>query len=121
MDDVIGVRVRDAKRGWVGFVTYGRLWDRVDPANELAAISAHFSTFGIKEPVDVRLCDSLQELASAKYFYEALLTFAWQPVPFGPGYEAWRAEMRSAVENGKHIFYVGEIQDAAESWNLRPK
>jgi hypothetical protein len=89
VEDINGVRVRDAKRGWVGFVTYGRLWDPVDPSNELRVISAHFSTFGI-EALEVQLFDSLQELASAPYFYEALISFAWNPVPLGSGYEAWK-------------------------------
>ena len=58
-----------------------------------------------------RVCQSLREAAdsrSAPYFYESLLVFARQPIPFGPDYQKWRAGRAAAMARGEEIAYCGE-------------
>lgn len=50
MDNVVAIKVRDAKRGWVGLITWGRLWDPVDETELLRAVVRHLSGFGITDP-----------------------------------------------------------------------
>jgi hypothetical protein len=50
---------------------------------------------------------------SAPYFYESLLTFARQPIPFGPDYQQWRADRAAAMAMGKEIAYCGEPDPAS--------
>lgn len=109
MDDVVGVIAEDSVRGRVGFVTYGRLWDPVDPAELLANISAHLPECGIENVVSLSLCDTLSELREAPYFFESLISFSWRPIPFGPNYEQWRESTRREVELGRHIYCVGNV------------
>jgi hypothetical protein len=54
-----------------------------------------------------RLCDSLQEARDAPYFFEAVIAFAHRPIPFGPGYEAWRRRLLRRMRDGKEICFLG--------------
>ena len=110
MDDVVAIKVRNAKRGWVGLVTWGRLWDPVDEAELLRAVGHHLSGFGILEPQETHLCKSLREVQSGEYFYEALIDFSWNRPPFGEQYEAWKGQKRRDIEEGRDIYFVGALQ-----------
>jgi hypothetical protein len=114
MEDVVGIKVRDAKRGWVGFMTWGRLWDPIDDAELLSAIRAHLHTFGVEQPEVVALCSSLRELRSATYFYEALVYFSWNRPSFGDEYAAWQNERRNQLEQGREIYFLGDLTEPAE-------
>jgi hypothetical protein len=111
MEDVVAIKIRDVRRGWVGAMTWGRLWDPIDDRELLEAIKRHLSGFGIEEPVEIQLCSSLREIESGEYFYEALLKFSWKPPAFGPRYEDWRAERKAALEQGREIYFVGSLRD----------
>jgi hypothetical protein len=111
MDDVVGIKVRDPERGWVGFMTWGRLWDPVADAELLRAIRAHLRTLGIEQPEELELCSSLRELRSAEYFYEAIINFSWRPPPFGDGYDAWKDARRAELEEGLSIYFLGNLSD----------
>jgi hypothetical protein len=109
MEDVVGLKVRDAKRGWVGFVTWGRLWDAVDEDAVAEAVKPHLAGFGISEPQEILVCTSLAEIQSGQYFYEALLSFSWNAPAFGPRYEEWRNEKRAAVREGRELYFIGPL------------
>lgn len=110
MDDVVGIKVRQRGHGTVGFVTWGRIFDAVDDAELLGVIRAHLPSVGISEPDSLELCNSLGELRSAEYFYEALIEFCWNRPPFGDNYEAWRAEMQRKLHDGREIYFVGSLE-----------
>jgi hypothetical protein len=114
MDDVVGIKVRDAKRGWVGFMTWGRLWDPVDDTELLKAVRAHLHTFGIEQPEELELCSSLRELRTADFFYEAIINFSWRPSPFGDDDDAWKNARRAELEEGRSIYFLGDLSDAPE-------
>jgi hypothetical protein len=106
MDDVVALEVRLA--GEVKphfFLTWGRLHDRVNPAPLEAVVRGLVER---RTAVDnVRVCDSLREAAGARFFHEALLHFAWRPVPFGDGYTEWAARTRAALEAGHELYDCG--------------
>jgi hypothetical protein len=110
MEDVVGIRVRDAKNGWFGFVTWGRLWDPVDETELIRAVKPHLTGFhGITDPQEVHVCNSLRDLRSAEYFYEALISFSWDCPPFGDSYDAWRKQKQRDVQDGRDIYFVGAL------------
>ena len=108
MDDVVAVKVRDAKSGVHFFITWGRIFDRVDPKTLELVVEKHVAKFGIKHPTSVTLCDSLQEASKARYFHEALFHLSQERIPFGKGtYSRWRSKMRRSMLAGRQIDYCG--------------
>jgi len=108
VDQWVAVHVRTDNRRSRYFLTWGRIQDPVDPGplEELAVrAAAHFAIGGT--PVSARVCSSLQEAAKEPYFFEALLTFAQQPVPRGAAYDAWREERAQAMAEGREFYFLG--------------
>ena len=112
MDDVVAVEVELAAGELRYFITWGRIQDEVDPEPLAALMLEHSRRFSLGGPVQrARVCRSLREAADSRfapYFYESLLVFARQPIPFGPDYQKWRADRAAAMAMGKEIGYCGE-------------
>jgi hypothetical protein len=90
------------------FLTWGRLFDPVDPARLEAAVRTHLDKFDLGgTPVSVEVCLTLQEASSQPYFYEALWWFAQQRVPFGPAYKRWASSKRRRLADGHELRYLG--------------
>ena len=112
MDDVLAVAVGLVTGELRYFITWGRIQDEVDPEPLAALVLEHsrqFSLGGLAQ--HARVCQSLRDAAdsqSAPYFYESLLAFARQPIPFGPDYQKWRADRAAAMAIGKEVAYCGE-------------
>jgi hypothetical protein len=109
MEDVVGIRLHDRQKGYWGVITWGRIWDRIDDSKLCEAIKNHAPQIGLTACDEVELCESLAEIASAKYFYEAIIAFASRPIPFGEGYEAWREERKREISEGREIYSVGAL------------
>ena len=107
MDDLVAVKVTDEEGGLHYFITWGRIFDAVDPQPLLEAITPHLSVFGIKNLTGISLCCSLREASSQPYFYEALFVFGQKKIPFGKRYECWRKKQKKAIKKGKEIYYLG--------------
>ena len=108
MEDVVAVEVttEDGHRAY--FMTWGRIQDAVDPEpieRLMLKVAHRFAIGGVAS--GARLCDSLQEARDAPYFYEALITFAHQPIPFGPDYAKWRRRVQRRMRDGKEIYFLG--------------
>jgi hypothetical protein len=110
MENVVAIKVRDAKRGWVGLMTWGRLWDTLDDKVLLEAVKSALSGFGIREPHEIYVCNSLREIQSGEYFYEAVINFSWKRPDFGDGFEAWQNERRENLMHGREIYCVGSLE-----------
>jgi len=111
VDDVVAVEV-ELENGLLRyFVTWGRIQDRVDPQPLEALVLRHSRQFSLPAPAkSARVCGSLREAAdseAAPYFYECLLSLGRQPIPFGDGYEVWRADRAAAMEEGRGIAFCG--------------
>lgn len=115
MEDIVSIKIRDSDGTWYGLMTYGRIWARNDDRDLLRVVSQHLATFGIREPQSLELCDSLQQVSTAQYFYEALLSFASDPIPFGDKYDQWRVEKRRALEQGNGLYFLGRLTEAEEN------
>jgi hypothetical protein len=88
MEDIVAARVRDNSGKWYGFMTWGRIVDRIDDAWVEEIVLANARQCAIPEVVEVRVCDSLSEVATCRYFYEGLFHFANAGIPLGTSYEA---------------------------------
>ena len=108
MEDIVAVEVRLRTGENRFFLTWGRIQDPVDPA-PLAAIVLEVSTrFAIGgEPASARVLWSLRAARDAPDFYEHLFHMAQRPIPYGDGYESWRAKIDGAQRQGREIWYVG--------------
>jgi hypothetical protein len=83
MDDVVAVKLTESKGRAHFFLTWGRIFDRVDPNGLETVIAKHAGRFGIKNPKSVAVCDSLKEASRARYFYESLFHISQEKIPFG--------------------------------------
>jgi hypothetical protein len=108
VEDIVAVEPTTTDGVVCYFVTWGRIQDRVDPEpleRLIMDVASHFAVPGAA--ASARLCGSLQEAREAPYFYEALFDFSQTKIPFGPGYEKWRARIDKLMRQGKEIYYAG--------------
>jgi hypothetical protein len=108
MDEVVAIKVVDAKRTGHFFMTWGRAFDAVRPEPLVSAVRTQLQQFGISAIRSIRICDTLQAAANQPYFYEALIDFSQRRVPYGKAYAKWRAARRKQIEAGKEIYYLGK-------------
>lgn len=108
MEDLVAIAVEVDTGETRYFLTWGRIQDNVDPEPLEAVVLRRAGGFDLGgDPIRVRVCDALREAREAPYFYEALFSFAQRPIPYGDGYEAWRAAMSAALEEGRELYYLG--------------
>ena len=97
-------------------MTWGRIQDPVDPGPlETLTLRASSGFRLIGSPLKARVCSSLREAAGEPYFYEALLAFARESIPYGDGYEAWRAAKDTAMGSGKGFVFLGKTNSDTPS------
>lgn len=103
----MGIKIQDKVLGTVGFITWGRVFDRIDAQSLLDAVAKNSSKFGIQNLEKIELCDSLQDLSAFPYFYEALFAFAQENIQYGKKYEDWCAKKQKAILQGEDIYFLG--------------
>jgi len=113
MEEVVAIKVVDAKRTIHFFITWGRAFDAVRPEPLVSAVRRQLRQFGVRVVRSIRICETLQAAADQPYFYEALIHFSRRRVPHGKAYAKWTAARRKQIEAGKEIYYLG--QRAAKS------
>ena len=115
MDDVVAVEIELEDGGRRYFVTWGRIQDALDQAPLRALVLSVASRFALGgTPLRARVCETLRQAAdsdAAPYFYECLLIFARETIPFGEGYETWRRHRAAAMREGREIAYCGSPQE----------
>ena len=95
MDDIVAIKVRDAKEAKHYFLTWGRIFDRVEAKQLESVFAKHVSKFGLKRFTEVSVCDSLQEASASHYFHEAFFHISQEKIPFGKSaYGPWRAKAK---------------------------
>jgi hypothetical protein len=108
VEDVIAARVRDDSGKWYGFMTWGRIVDRIDSSWVEQVVRADANKCAIAEVAEVRVCDSLTEVSTCRYFYEGLFHFANAGIPFGPSYETWRkARLDELMKGTADVYFLG--------------
>jgi hypothetical protein len=111
MEDVVGLRVhaRDGRLG--AFITWGRVFDRVDPAETIVAVRKFMVSCGFPTDSDVHFCFSLTELSSFPYFYEGMLDFAAGMADPEFRSKKWMASKRGKLKAGREIYFLGMLDD----------
>jgi len=109
MEDLIAFRVVNGKGRSYFFITWGRVFDSVDPSSLFKMVRPHVTMFhGIDRVRSIHLCQTLREASGAPLFYEALFDFAQRPIPFGvKTYPRWCAKVRRRIQQGKDIYWLG--------------
>jgi hypothetical protein len=110
MDDIVAVRVTLTNGERRYFLTWGRVaGDPVDPGPLVALIQPNLEGFSLGGEVgDVEICDSLQEAASERYFFECLFDMSQHPIPRDERYDQWVADMRDGIRHGHDLYYLGK-------------
>ena len=107
MNDIVAVEVVTPPKQHY-FLTWGRVFDPIAEADLLAVVSAQLAQYGVDgQAATSRVCATLQEAAQAPYFFEGFMHFCHRPIPYGEGYDSWRAKTRSEMEDGHGVDYLG--------------
>ncbi len=102
----VAVELRDGTRRF--YMTWGRIQHPVDPAPLEQLVLRYCVNEDLGgEPIEARMCRTLQEAACAPYFYEALFSFGQTRIPFGDQYEAWRSALDERMQRGEELYYLG--------------
>lgn len=107
MEDVVAIKLTDLSGRQHFVVTWGRVFDEVDPKPLLSAVKAKAAQFAIEGVSHTEVCETLQVASSEPYFYEALLSFSSRKIPHGKTYGKWKSVRRRRIEAGKEIYYLG--------------
>jgi hypothetical protein len=106
MEEIVAVKVRDSRGRKHYFLTWGRVFDPVDPKPLISVIRGHLHTFGIGKSLSIDVCDSLQEAVNERYFYEAFFEMT-QVIGLGRARQKWKAAIKRRIRHGKEIYYLG--------------
>ena len=108
MEDVVALALELDSGETRYVITWGRIQSAVqaEPLEKLVRTQAHRFALG-GELASVRLCRSLQAARDEPYFFEALISFAMQPIPFGDEYPDWRSERAANMAAGKELYFLG--------------
>lgn len=117
MEHLVGIKIKDKLLGEVGFITWGRLFHPVDEKPLLDAVAMHAAKFGIFHLEDIALCNTLLEVSSLPYFYEALFEFSQKTIPDSKKYKAWCATKRKKIKQGEEIYFLGLNNDQRKKGN----
>jgi len=74
------------------------------------ALRAHLPSFGLNGESEITVCESLKELSTAKYFFEALWHFSNEGVPYGESWAAWLDEKRAELAFSSAFCAVGPLE-----------
>jgi hypothetical protein len=108
MENIVAIRVTDAKGKRHFFLTWGRIFDSTKTDELFIAIKPHLQKFGVKGASKLYLCESLREAAQQKYFFEAFFELSQEKISFGiKTYPKWKAKQKARIKNGKGIYYLG--------------
>ena len=89
-------------------MTWGRLFDAVDPDSLLDAVKPHLRQFELQNFSDIFLCYTLSEASDQPYFYGSLFNFSRNAMPHIKGYKKWCKEKKRNILGGKDISYLGD-------------
>ena len=93
-------------------MTWGRIFDAVDPAPLLNALARVLPSAGFQSPSDLRICNSLAEARNFEYFYEALIEFAAIKGTVNIYEPAWLADHATDETIRKDIYILGKPLNA---------
>lgn len=120
MDDIVAIIITVEGGQDFALLTWGRVFGPVEYEELLAAVLPHVGTFGISgSEVLGRAASSLQEVATAPYFYECLFSMILErtraPVDDTGAirWAEWAESRRRLIEDGKSIYFAGNLHPTA--------
>jgi hypothetical protein len=108
MEEVVAIKIVDSKCKTHFVLTWGRAFGAVSSEPLLSAVRRQLGQFGIQAVRSIRICETLQAASDQPYFYEALMFFSQQRVPYGKSYLKWRTTRRKQIEAGNDIYYLAK-------------
>jgi hypothetical protein len=99
--------VTDRERGEHAFLTWGRVYDAVDPTKLEAALKRLLPTMGFRNVELVSVCNDLGAVRNYRYFHEGLLNFAARMAREPYETQAWAKEQQSDEALRKNLFLIG--------------
>ena len=118
MDDIVAVRVL-TRRGDVDeavyFLTWGCVFDPVDPSMLLEVVAAYaLRGWANSVLVDADVCLTLSEASGLPYFFEGIARFACNLGPHGRfRHRRWRRRTAGRMLQGKEIYLIGRMATPA--------
>ncbi len=107
MENVVGIKFIDKKRGEGAVITWGRLFDTVNADELLKVITKKLPDFGVHNLESIELSYSLMEISDQPYFHEQLTFFIKRPIIFNTKHSRWIKRRREALKNGREILFTG--------------
>lgn len=107
MEYVSAVKFADQERGDFAFLTWGRVFDAVDPSELLAALKRLLPSMGFRRVHKISICYDLGDVRDYRYFYEGLLSFAARMATEPYQTKAWAKAQRSDDALRKGAFLIG--------------
>jgi hypothetical protein len=107
MDDVVGIRIVDAKRGEVGLLSWGRIHGALDSGPLLERIGTLLPSMGFRDVTELSLCGELAELRDFQYFYEGIVSFSAAYAERKRSLNELHAELLDDVTLRKSFFLLG--------------
>lgn len=108
MHDIVALSISEPLVGTHYVITWGRVFDVIDPTALEDAVTSNALSFGILDPRPAKVCETLQDAARTKYFYEAFYEICQQAIPTGKAsFPKWRRQMRKELQDGRHMWYCG--------------
>lgn len=102
MEDIVAIRVVDSRGRRHFFVTWGRVFDSVDPEPLLDAVRSSLPKFGALSKIrSIQVCETLQDASKQPYFYEALVSFSRERILSD-------RVRRARILSGRDIYYLGK-------------
>lgn len=112
MEHVAAVKVKDRLRGKHAFLTWGRIYDPVDPAELIAAFRRILPTMGFSHVKRISVCYDLGDVRKYRYFFEGLLRFAAKMAVEPYRDEGWLRAHRDDEVLRRSIFLIGPPRGA---------
>jgi hypothetical protein len=115
MEDVIGIRVRDANDRWFAFMTYPEIANAVESDGDdllMVAKPLMKNVEGMAEPIELRVFPSVRAVEGARYFYQGLFKFCWWGRPTGKKYAKWRDAIVKDFRRGRGawLYFLGPLE-----------
>lgn len=107
MDNIVAIKITDKVGKPHYLLTWGRIFDAVDPQSLFEVLQPHLVSFGLSDFTGIKLCRSLKEASDQPYFYEALFSISQHKIHFGKNYPKWKKKRERKMKSGKEIYYLG--------------
>lgn len=114
MEDIIALKVTtEDDRNGLYFLTWGRIFDRIDDTEIIEVLSQNLNRYGIYSYLNIELCDSLVQASRERYFYEHFFSMCQKKIEFGTEYEKWREAKKKDLLKGKEIYFLGRAKESS--------